>query len=75
MEEFKIGHVIRIHRMDLTGEPNPEMIKNEYFGKQAIIDDIQTDFDKKIALSISIDGIKKGLKIYPEIDDIEIVGD
>ena len=75
MKEFKIGQIIKIHSMDLTGEPNLERIKNEYFDKNAVITDIQIDYDGKTALSISIDGREKGLKIYPEIDDIEIVKD
>ena len=73
--EFKIGQVIKIHSMDLIGELNPERIKNEYFNKHAVINDIQIDYDGKTAISISIDGKEKGLKIYPEIDDIEIVKD
>ncbi len=75
MSNIKIGQIIKIHSMDLTGEPNPERIKNEYYGKHAVITGIQIDYDGKTALSISIDGKEKGLKIYPEIDNIEIVKD
>ena len=74
MTKYKIGQIIKIHHMDLVGESSPR-IENEYFGKYAVITDIQAKCNEMMALSISIDGKEKELKIYPEIDNIEIVKD
>ena len=62
MTKYKIGQIIKIHRMN-------------YFGKYAVITNIRIDCNEMMVLSISVDGKEKELKIYPEIDDIEIVKD